>query len=280
MTEEVKTNKGMGWRPDIPDFRDLNFTDQNFRAAATADLKPEAELAPALLIPRDRLPPVYDQGNLGSCVGNAISTMMSYTRRVVPRSRLFIYYEARRLINETQNDAGCYIRDGIKVITNLGAPRERYWPYIEEKVFEDPWEMADRDAAKRKIFLYARLNTREDFRNCIAEGYPFTIGFAVYNSFGSRTASKHGIQPLPKSGEYMQGGHAVLVIGYNSNFKGTQWAQEAMAAGVPEADIPNDVYYVRNSWGEDWGRQGDFVIDARYLESTNLAADAWTIRNR
>jgi C1A family cysteine protease len=274
-----RSSKGLGWRPDIPDYRDLNFDDAPFRAARAETAKPELKLPASYIIPRAKLPPVFDQGQLGSCVGNSVSTVMSMVRKVKPRSRLFIYYEARRLINETDRDEGCYIRDAVKVVANLGAPREDIWPYYVGNVFVDPPLNIDRSAKTAKIFKYARLNTREDFRKCLAEGYPFVIGFSVYDGFTNGKGISTEIQLLPEPGQVLTGGHAVAVIGYDSNFRESQWAKDNIARGFPIEKIPNDVYIVRNSWGIGWGRNGDFAIDAHYLENRNLADDAWTMRN-
>ena len=86
------------------------------------------------------------------------------------------------------------------------------------------------------------------------------IGFTVYQSFESNEVTATGIVPMPTQNDQMMGGHAVCVIGYNTNFNG------------------GDYYEVRNSWGEDWGDQGNFWIPAAYLENPQLAQDAWTIR--
>lgn len=269
----VKTNEGMGWRPDLPDHRD-----HDYKVSLKSRLLGNLVLPDEIVIPDSQLPEVYDQRMTSSCVGNAISTMMTYVRKVQNRSRLFIYYEARRLINETDRDEGCYIRDGIKVIANLGAPRETLWPFEEKNLFVDPNVRADKDAALRKIFNYSRLTTRAQFRQCLAEKHPFVIGFSVYDNFMSSITARTGVVGMPKGS--MSGGHAITVIGYISNFKKTQWAKDAIAAGFPEAELPDDVYVCRNSWGKGWGRNGNFVIPAAYLENPRLAADAWTIRNR
>lgn len=48
------------------------------------------------------MPPIFDQGCLGSCTANAISAAVSYeealdnNKRMIP-SRLFIYYNEREM---------------------------------------------------------------------------------------------------------------------------------------------------------------------------------------
>lgn len=269
---DVKTNRGLGWRPDLPDARDFRF--KALRAVEPVAVLPaKVDLLPEM---QDRGIEVFDQGMLGSCVGNSVASLHAYVREVAPRSRLQIYYEARRLIGETNIDAGAYIRDGIKVIANLGAGREVWWKYDESKVFVDPPLTVDRDALLRRIFSYYRLESRSDFRQCLVQGFPFVIGFSVFENFFSAGVQSHGVVPMPDfSREGMYGGHAVMVYGYDTRFRESAWGQEAIRAG---ANVPNDVYLVRNSWGDTWGRSGDFAVDAAYFENTYLADDAWTVR--
>lgn len=267
---QERTNRGFGWRPDIPDFRDKLYRASKDTAVA---------LAPALLIPDSRLPPVFDQGQTSSCVGNSTSVMATYVTKQIVRSRLFIYFEARRLIGETKSDEGCYIRDGIKVLANIGAPSEKTWAFNTKNVLLEPNAASTQEASTHKVAKYMRLQSRQDFRSCIAEGYPFVTGFTVYNNFMSDQVANTGVLQLPNASEKMQGGHAICVVGYDSNFKKSRWGVWARNKGLPDSQIPNDVYLIRNSWGSEWGYHGNFAIDAKYLENPNMSDDAWTIRN-
>ena len=56
------TTSRYGWQPDLPDHRDYLY------AAPLAALG----LVPAKMDLRSQCPPVYDQGQLGSCTANAI----------------------------------------------------------------------------------------------------------------------------------------------------------------------------------------------------------------
>lgn len=264
----------MGWRPDLPDARDFKF--KALRAGAEPLSQTRVDLAPKLR--KQGLLPM-DQGMLGSCVGCSTGMLHAFVRDVTRRSELQIYYEARRLINETGIDQGAYIRDGIKVISTLGAGRDNWWPYDESKVFEDPTPSVDRDALLRRVFTYYRLETREDFHHCLCEGFPFVIGFTCYTSIFMEDCSVFGILPYPDlSREYAEGGHAILVIGVDTDFRNSQWAKVAVANGYPAAKVPAEVYICQNSWGTGWGHDGYVAIDARIFENRDLSDDAWTVR--
>ena len=94
-------------------------------------------------------------------------------------------------------------------------------------------------------------------RSCLAGGFPFVFGFAVYESFESQQVARTGVVELPKRGEKMLGGHAVMGVGY---------------------DDEGRRFTVRNSWGEGWGMKRYFTLPYEYLSNCNLSDDFWTIR--
>lgn len=241
--------RSYGWQPDLPDIRDYAYGAVHAPKAA-APLPPKVSL-------RDRMPPVFDQGQLGSCTGNALAAALGFIHQGFIASRLFIYYGERVIEHDTKADNGAQIRDGVKVLHKTGAPPESDWPYDIAKFAKRPVHKAYTDAHQHKISSYSRL-TAADYRTCLADGFPFVIGFTVYDNFESAETAKTGIVTMP-SGQVL-GGHAVCVIGYDRN--------------GPAADC----YEVRNSWGSDWGDGGNFWIPAAYLENANLADDAWTLR--
>src|SRR5471032_300397 len=118
------TTKKYGWIPDLPDQRDIIFSAQRDALAVT----------PALVDLRSQCPPVYDQGQLGSCTANGIGGAIHFERLkqqaapdFVP-SRLFIYYNERVIEHTVQSDAGAQIRDGIKTVAKQGDCPETEWP--------------------------------------------------------------------------------------------------------------------------------------------------------
>ena len=241
-----------GWVPDVPDQRDLLYS----------AVRPAPLALPQHIDLRLTCSPVENQGNLGSCTGNALAGAIEFLERkdVVPfveASRLFIYYNERAMEGTVKSDAGAMIRDGIKALKNQGVCSETHWPYIISKFAVKPNAACYKEALKRHITSYHRILTVDEMRSCLADGFPFVFGFTVYESFESQEVARTGVVQMPQPNERSLGGHAVLAVGYDD-------AQKR--------------FIVRNSWGTDWGQKGYFTIQYEYLANRNLADDLWTIR--
>ena len=206
---------------------------------------------------------IEDQGNLGSCTGQAIAGAIELLHkrqnRTLDISRLFIYYYERVLIGTVNYDSGAYIRDGIKVCYKYGAPTENLWPYNIRKFRTVPQKTALIDAAKRKVTSYQRAADFNQVIDAITSGYPVTIGFSVYSSFDSPTVARTGIMPYPNvNKEKLLGGHAVLLVGYNKN---------------------NNTFIARNSWGTRWGDQGYFYMPFQVIQNNRMSSDFWVVKS-
>jgi C1A family cysteine protease len=183
-----------GWLPDLPDARD------HLYAAPMAVLSK----LPASVDLRPKCPPVYDQGQLGSCTGNAIAGAIQFGRRKAKQkpdfvpSRLFIYYNERVIEHTVNTDAGAQIRDGIKCAVNQGACNEKTWPYNIAQFTKQPPAAAYQEAKKYQVTSYSRVTqTLSQLKGCLANGYPFVFGFTVYESFESQQVAQTGVMTMP-----------------------------------------------------------------------------------
>lgn len=243
-----------GWIPDLPDHRDYSY-------AASAEV---LAALPASVDLRSACPPVYDQGQLGSCTANALAAAFEFDqmKQSLPQifipARLFIYYNERAIENTIYTDSGAMLRDGIKSAAGQGVCPEEMWPYDLAAFQEQPTPMCYQAALQNRAILYRRVPQNSDqMKGCLASGYPFVVGFTVYESFERPQVAQDGHVPMPQPSEAVRGGHAVLVVGYDDTH---QW------------------WIVRNSWGAHWGIQGYFTMPYAYLTTPSLSNDFWTLQ--
>jgi C1A family cysteine protease len=214
--------------------------------------------------------PIDDQGNLGSCTGNAIAgaidLVANQERHAERVSRLFIYYQERVIEGDITQDNGAYIADGITACRTTGACLETLWPYTISKFAVKPNTAAYTDAGHRKITTASKCANFASVKNALATNNPVVIGFDVYSSFESGTwwqPRGTGLMPYPNvAREPLLGGHAVCLVGYNDNLSGP--------AG-------RGYFIARNSWGTSWGQQGYFFMPYQVISNTSMSSDFWAI---
>ena len=247
-------DRKFGWiRSKVPNARRFHLTMEPLKTPPVkVDLRPD-------------MPPVYDQGQLGSCVDNATAGACEYNwikekkaNAFVP-SRLFLYYNARVLEGTVSEDSGSTIHDGIRAIAEHGFVPETKWPYdISQFTVKPPASLYA--AAKKEIISdYGFIDENPHaLKMVLAAGHPVIIGFSVYESFQTRQVATTGIMPVPDKGhEQLLGGHGVLVVGYNDAHK---W------------------FIVRNSWSDKWGDHGYFYMPYAVIEDQELSSDFGVIR--
>jgi len=240
-----------GWIPDLPDGRDFSFK-REFPGRKVPD---KVDLRPLCS-------PVEDQGNLGSCTANAgvgVYETLEAKQGMKPfedKSRLFLYYNTRSLEGTTGQDSGASIRDTIRAMARWGLCSESIWPYDICRFDKKPASKCYAEAKKHLIVAYQRLYTLDEMLGCLADGFPFEFGFSVYESFESDQVARTGLVPMPKRGESLLGGHAVVGVGY---------------------DQATERLIVRNSWGVGWGDKGYFYLPFAYASNRNLSDDFWKV---
>jgi C1A family cysteine protease len=237
------------WVPDKVDTRDYKY-------------KITTKINPNIVDLRPYCSPIENQGNLGSCTGQAIAGAIELLNKRNGNyrdiSRLFIYYYERLILGTVNYDSGAYIRDGIKSTNKYGASLESYWPYDIKKYRHEPIIEAKNDALNRKVTRYERIADLEGFIDSLSNGFPIIMGFNVYSSFMSASVASTGVMPYPNTKrEKLLGGHAVLIVGYIKSKK---------------------VLIARNSWGTSWGDNGYFYMPFDII-SPSMSDDYWIIRS-
>lgn len=249
----ISTN--FGWVKDNPDDRDYTFSLESY-----SDV-------PTFFSLKGDMPPVLNQGDLGSCTANGIC---NYLRKLEmlegidmedgicqPRSRLFVYYNERAMEGTVNTDSGAQIRDGIKSINTQGACFESDWPYDISKFTDKPPPNCYSIASQHKTVTYQRVNqTETDLKQVLSSGLPVVFGFTVFNTIRNPTVTSSGVIPNPTQNAKQVGGHCVLLTGYNDNRR---------------------LFQIQNSWGTDWGDSGFGYMSYDYILDPNLASDFWMI---
>jgi C1A family cysteine protease len=237
-----------GWKPQKPDFRDKKLT------------LVQPPILPSMVDLRPLCPPVYDQGQLGSCTANGLAGAVEFLlgKEKLPDfmpSRLFIYYNERVLEGTIRTDAGANIRDGIKSLASQGVCDEKLWPYKIGRFTYKPCKKCYSAALPNIIEKYEAVTSLQDYKVALSNGVPVPFGFTVYESFESDEVAKTGIVPVPGSDEQAMGGHCTDAVGYDDSKK---------------------CLIVRNSWGPGWGDKGYFYLPYQFF-NLDLISDGWAI---
>ncbi|MEG2182971.1 MAG: C1 family peptidase [Oscillospiraceae bacterium] len=227
-------------------------------------LEPIALALPRKIDLRPECPPVFNQGELGSCTANAgVAARMMLGQIKFVLSRLYLYYRERELEGNVDEDAGATMRTICRALKKHGVPREILWPYIISNFAKKPKFWADLNAKKHKITAYRSFDCPtcgdvidQTKRYLAVKKLPVLIGITVYESFESLKTTRTGKIELPiPQKEKELGGHALLIVGY---------------------DDQKRHFIVRNSWGSKWGDKGYGYMPYEYV-TQKFAYDFWII---
>jgi C1A family cysteine protease len=281
--------RGLGWIPDFPDFRDYTGETKIVRdilaptglpasGAGRGGRKPSVSL-PAAVDLRAWASPVEDQGGLGSCTAQAGAGVIEYYERKsfgrhVESSRLFLYKVTRNLM-KMKGDTGAYLRLTMGAMVLFGVPPEEYWPYTDSGggFDKEPPAFCYSFAQNYKTLMYYRHDPAgaaepavlERLKTYLAAGHPAMFGFTVYSSI--EQAAETGRIPFPVGRERIEGGHAVVALGYDDTLEIENSAGGETAKGA---------LLVRNSWGTGWGEKGYGWLPYAYVLK-GLAEDFWSV---
>jgi C1A family cysteine protease len=278
----------MGWIPDYPDFRDYTEETEEVReilrptglSFGGEGKKPrKAGALPASLDLREWCSAVEDQGQLGSCTAHAGVAIIEYYERKsfgrhIDASRLFLYKVTRNLMR-MRGDTGAYLRTTIGAMVLFGVPPEEYWPYSDEadEFDREPPAFCYSFAQNYKTLKYYRHdppsatadNILKRIKTYLSMGHPSMFGFTVYSSI--EQAADSGRIPFPSLRDKIEGGHAVLAVGYDDKISIKNKYGDAETVGA---------LLIRNSWGKGWGENGYGWLPYEYVRR-KLAEDFWSV---
>ncbi len=280
------SKKGFGWIPDYPDFRDYTEETKDIRDILAPTGLPARPRARGAGRPRRRRPwtcgngprPSRTRARSASCTAHAGAGVIEYYERKsfgrhVDASRLFLYKVTRNLM-KMKGDTGGYLRLTMGAMVLFGVPPEEYWPYTDdEQGFDkEPPAFCYAFAQNYKTILYfrhdphgaARPAVLERLKTYLAAGHPAMFGFTVYSSIEQAAAT--GRIPYPSAREKIEGGHAVVAMGYDDRM-----AIRNRAGGETKGAL-----LIRNSWGTGWGEKGYGWLPYDYLLK-GLAEDFWSV---
>lgn len=242
---EVVHPRGRGYLPDEPDERDF---DASARFGAPRGLPASAT---ALL---EHAGDAVNQVHTSSCVGQAIKKAIRARqsfkgRGIVDPSALAIYAGGQAALEKFE-DAGCYPRDAMKWIREMGVALEKDWPFDPAKAtVKPPWHVMQ-EATRLVVFewwrIFAEGPSRSDaVAKALADGVPVVFGAQIDQAFDEYSGGViAGWDP-----ESELDGHMSCLLGYETGDDGKR-----AFVGI-------------NSWGTGWGETGLYRIHEDALAS-------------
>ena len=208
----------------------------------------------AAAIPEEYLPEVkaavHDQGQINNCATHALSA--SLENSLGGKIGFGWYYGNRRYSDH--KGQGTIERDLLKAAQKDGGLSWEKYPYEEEmpaamERFEKLAKKLLPDSRKLVIGNYWALRSFDEVRRALYEGKFVQLGLQLFAGIKKVTAESPVLSEPSISGTQVEewlGGHMVWATGYC---------------------VKNGVRCIRcrNSWGEDWGENGDFYVPEGYF---------------
>lgn len=208
----------------------------------------------AAAIPEEYLPEVkaavHDQGQINNCATHALSA--SLENSLGGKIGFGWYYGNRRYSDH--KGQGTIERDLLKAAQKDGGLSWEKYPYEEEmpaamERFEKLAKKLLPDSRKLVIGNYWALRSFDEVRRALYEGKFVQLGLQLFAGIKKVTAESPVLSEPSISGTQVEewlGGHMVWATGYC---------------------VKNGVRCIRcrNSWGPDWGENGDFYVPEGYF---------------
>lgn len=232
------------------------------------------------------LPPIGNQGQLGSCAAWAFAYYLraalaakyhvdNGTKADLPDvlSPRFLYDETRRRMGTYPNDSGSDMKTAASVLLDLGVAPEHDLPYTGQ-ADNGPLDAEFTEHVKAAAAFYGVSNfyrvagtgdqLLDNIEHCYELGQLIALAVLVPRSF--MRAGGNGRIPDPGEDEEILGGHALCGAGnfYDRSFTGGR------------------CLHGPQSWGQTWGDNGWFYLPASYARTQHrqygyYLAEVWTV---
>jgi hypothetical protein len=214
-----------GYVESPKDLRDYTIS----KAAKAAELPTEFTL--------QDLPRVKDQGYVSSCVAHAVSSVLeahdktNYSTGWIYGYRPATYYQGEGMVTS----------QALKTINKVGYVKNDFFNHNVEvpkgkELVDKNIDKLKPEANKKKIKSYARLYGEQEIKTALFQTQAPVLIAILVGSNGLRL--KDGVAIVPQQ---FGGGHQLMCYGWND--KG---------------------FLIQNSWGENWGDQGRFILPYDY----------------
>ena len=215
-------------RPSI-DPRDYLFEDLH-------KSKPMKPYIPTAFSLKDKFPPVYNQGQTGTCTSCAVLACDDYYYHDKPAwlpSWIFTYYNQKKMNHDMKADDGSCVEFALKAVRKFGACNSKVWSN-DEAWNKKPSDEAYANGLKgHEITTYHRLKNLSQLKQAISNGYP--VPASVTWAFRDYDENYILNKPTQKEIDKCEDGHAIVVVGY---------------------DDATQLIEIRNSWSNLWGNEG------------------------
>jgi predicted RecA/RadA family phage recombinase len=213
-------------------------------------------------------PTCKHQGKQGSCVGwaSAYAARSILEAQSTGQSADRVAFSPAYLYNQIALSGcqGAYMNEAMKAMKQYGGLPFKEFSYDERTCSKAPSSQQKQAGQRYRIHGYDRLSVgASDYKTDlngikqhIAQGYPVVIGMMVGGSFMQNMMGQPLWQPSQRDyGMRGFGGHAMCVIGYDDDYQG-------------------GAFQIMNSWGSQWGKNGNAWIRYKDFDYFNKEAYA------
>lgn len=221
-----------------------------------------------------QFPAVRNQGARSTCVAFATVAWAEYQLRItsgryVRLSEQFAYWGCKQ-DDSRPGTQGTFVSIARVVARDRGICRGSLWPYTALRTRRSegqgpPPSGAREDAREHRVGTGRVLSARNHRKLCesLDADLPVVLSVRTFESWDFEQTRISGEISLPVPGDRPDGGHAILLVGYERN-----------------ASLPGGGAFIfRNSWGTGWGTRCRFgagygTLPFGYLKANGLEAFA------